>query len=226
MTVDSDIRDPGTKKAKKKPSATAAGSARRESKRDRIIRLSSELFLENGYENVSINDIIEVTGGSKGTIYSYFGSREKLFEAVVDKMCNDVTVKIDISSNGTLEEQLTRIGRSFVDMVLSQHVLRFHRLMTYIGRTFPEAGRLFYDTGPRTAYGIIAAWVDKQQKAGTLRDDEDPFRLATLFHDMLIGESILMWSTMSISEEERLRRIDDTVAAAVRLFLNGAATNR
>ncbi len=51
--------------------------------------------------------------------------------------------------------------------VLSTQILRFHRLMTSIGRAFPAAGRLFYDTGPRTAYQIIAEWIASHQKAET-----------------------------------------------------------
>ncbi len=197
-----------------------------ESKRDRIVRLAGELFLEKGYDSVSINDIIDVTGGSKGTIYSNFGSKEKLFEAVVEWMCSEVTVKIDIRTTGTIEEQLTRIAYSFVNTVLSTQVLKFHRLMTSIGRAFPEAGRLFYDTGPRTACGVIASWIALQQERGALRADVDPFRLAMLFHDALIGEAMLKWLTSAVSEESRIARIDETVRLAVDIFLNGSRPAR
>lgn len=194
-----------------------------ESKSDRIVRLAGELFLERGFDTVSINDIIEVTGGSKSTIYSHFGSREGLFEAVVKKMSTDVAVKIDISGTGTLEDQLRRIGYSFTDSVLQENVLKFHRLIMYAGRTFPEAGRLFYDHGPRTACGIIAAWIKRHQLDGNLDSSEDPFRLAILFHDMIIGESIMLWGTCSATEEERISLIKGTVNTSVKMFLNGFA---
>jgi hypothetical protein len=35
--------------------------------------------------------------------------------------------------------------------------------MVSIGRTFPEIGRLFYQTGPDSAYQIVATWIAKQQ---------------------------------------------------------------
>ncbi len=38
------------------------------SKRDKIVRSAAKLFLEKGYDSVSINDIIDVVGGSKSTI--------------------------------------------------------------------------------------------------------------------------------------------------------------
>jgi TetR/AcrR family transcriptional repressor of mexJK operon len=200
-----------------------ADARRPDTKRDRIVRSAAKLFLEKGYDSVSINDIIDVVGGSKGTIYSNFGSKEKLFEAVVEQMCADVTLRIDTRPVGTVDEQLTRIAHSFVAKVLSPQILSFHRLMTSIGRTFPAAGRLFYDAGPRAAYQIIADWIALHQEAGNIRDDEDPRRLAVLFHDMLIGEHQLSWLTSAASEKDRAKRVEQTVRLAVTVFLQGCA---
>jgi len=194
-----------------------------DTKRDTIVRAAAKLFLEKGYESVSINDIIDVVRGSKGTIYSNFGSKEKLFEAVVEQLCKDVTFQIDTRPIGTVEEQLTRIGYSFLSGVASPPIMRFHRLMTSIGRTFPAAGRLFYDTGPRTVYRIVGEWVELQQKQGNIHRDLDAHRLAVLFHDMLIGEELLSWLTSASNEKERSKRIEQKVQLAVTLFLQGCA---
>jgi AcrR family transcriptional regulator len=199
------------------------GRRRRDTKRNNIVRSAAKLFLEKGYESVSINDIIDVAGGSKGTIYAHFGSKEKLFAAVVEQMCADVTIQIDTRPSGAMDDQLTRIARSFMSKVLSPQILRFHRLMTSIGRTFPEAGRLFYDTGPSTAYRIIADWIALQQREGRIRDDADPHRLAILFHDMLIGDQQLRWLTSASTDKERAKRIDQTVRLSVMIFLQGCA---
>lgn len=193
-----------------------------ESKRERIVRHAAELFLERGYDSVSINDIIEVVGGSKSTLYAYFGNKEKLFEAVVREMCDAVTLNIDTSAEGTLEEQLSRMAESFVAVVLSPRIVRFHRLMTSIGRTFPEIGRLFYASGPQRAHAIFADWVRTQQARGTIRSDADPLHLAILFHDMLIADSMLTFLTAAEDEATRRKRVKQTVALAVRVFLDGA----
>jgi AcrR family transcriptional regulator len=201
------------------------GATRRaDTKRDRIVRLAAKLFLEKGNESVSINDIIDVVGGSKATIYANFGSKEGLFEAVVEQMCSDVTIHIDTRPIGTIEEQLTRIAYSFVSKVLSPQIMSFHRLMTSIGRDYPKAGRLFYETGPKTVYRLVGDWIALHQKAGNLRADQDPHRLAVLFHDMLIGEHVLSWLTSASSEKDRAKRIDETVQLAVTIFLQGSCT--
>jgi TetR/AcrR family transcriptional repressor of mexJK operon len=192
-----------------------------EQRRERIVRLAAPLFLKKGYDNVSIDEIIGVVGGSKATIYAWFGGKEGLFEAVVRQECSDVTMAIHVDAAGSLETQLTEIGRSFLAMVLSPPILEFHRLMVSIGRTFPDIGRLFYETGPASAYQIVATWIAKQQKDGRLIE-EDPYQLAVLFLDMLIGEHQLSWLT-SVPRAARRNKIEETVRIAVKVFLGGCA---
>jgi TetR/AcrR family transcriptional regulator, mexJK operon transcriptional repressor len=193
-------------------------------KREKIVRSAAKLFLERGYDSVSINEIIAVVGGSKETIYSNFGSKAKLFEAVVEQLCSDVTIRIDTRPIGSLQEQATRIAHSFVSIVLTPQIISFHRLVTSIGREFPAAGRLFYQTGPETVYRIFAEWIAQHQKSGNIRADQDPRRLAILFHDMLIGEQILSWLTSASTQKDRAKRINQTVELAVSVFLGGCAT--
>jgi TetR/AcrR family transcriptional repressor of mexJK operon len=193
-------------------------------KREKIVRSAAKLFLERGYDSVSINEIIAVVGGSKETIYSNFGNKAKLFEAVVRQLCSDVTIHIDTSLDGTIEEQATRMARSFVSIVSTPQIMAFHRLVTSIGRAFPEAGRLFYQTGPETVYRIFAEWIAQHQEKGNIRADADPRRLAILLHDMLIGEQLLSWLTSASSQKDRAKRVDQTVELAVSVFISGCAT--
>jgi TetR/AcrR family transcriptional repressor of mexJK operon len=192
-----------------------------DARRERIVRMAAPLFLKNGYDNVSIDDIIDVVGGSKATIYAWFGGKEGLFEAVVRKECRDVTMAIHVDTAGSLEAQLTEIGHSFLAMVLSPPILEFHRLMVSIGRKFPEIGRLFYETGPASAYSIVATWIAKQQQERRIAQD-DPNLLAVLFLDMLIGEHQLSRLT-SMPRAARRDKVDETVRLAVKVFLRGCA---
>src|SRR6266403_4293121 len=180
-----------------------------EQRRERIVRLAAPLFLKKGYDNVSIDEIIGVVGGSKATIYAWFGGKEGLFEAVVRQECQDVTMAIHVDATGSLEAQLTEIGHSFLARVLSPEILEFHRLMVSIGRKFPEVGRLFFETGPASAYNVVATWIRKQQRESCIFE-EDPYRLAVLFLDMLIGEHQLGRLT-SVPRTARREKIDETV---------------
>ena len=52
-------------------------------KRQQILDGARKVFLEHGFDGASMNDIVKAAGVSKGTIYAYFPSKEKLFEKLV-----------------------------------------------------------------------------------------------------------------------------------------------
>lgn len=54
-----------------------------EDKRDKILMVAVEEFADHGYKAASTNRISEVAGVSKGLIFHYFGSKEKLYTAAV-----------------------------------------------------------------------------------------------------------------------------------------------
>ena len=54
---------------------------------NKIVDVSMRLFLEKGFENTSMQDIVENLGGlSKGAIYHHFKSKDDILVAVMDKI--------------------------------------------------------------------------------------------------------------------------------------------
>lgn len=51
-----------------------------------ILDTASRLFLQNGYERTTLQDIIDATHLSKGAIYHHFASKEAILIAVVDRI--------------------------------------------------------------------------------------------------------------------------------------------
>lgn len=54
---------------------------------ERILDVSQRLFLEKGYDNTTIQDIVDALDGlSKGAVYHHFKSKEEILDAVTDRM--------------------------------------------------------------------------------------------------------------------------------------------
>jgi len=191
-----------------------------EARRQEIVRKAAALFIEKGYSNVTIDEIISLVGGSKATLYARFGGKEGLFETVIRQPCVDVTHAIDTDLRGDVEAQLTQIARNFLKSVLSPKIIELHRLMVSIGKTFPGIGSFFFESGPNTAYAIVADWIAKQQRVGKIGPG-DPRQLAVLFLDMLIGEHQL--ALLTSPRRSTAKAIDVTIRRAVSVFLYGAA---
>ena len=51
-----------------------------------LLQIAYRLFLSQGYENTSVDQIIEEAGTAKGTYYYYFQSKEQMLEAVIGMM--------------------------------------------------------------------------------------------------------------------------------------------
>ena len=57
-------------------------AAPRKSKREEILLVFTELVAERGYDEVSVRDVAEALGISKGTILHHFGSKEAILEQI------------------------------------------------------------------------------------------------------------------------------------------------
>lgn len=54
---------------------------------ERILDAAQRLFLEKGYENTTVQDIVDELGGlTKGAVYHHFKSKEEIMDAVGDRM--------------------------------------------------------------------------------------------------------------------------------------------
>ena len=172
-------------------SATARprrGGRLTEERRQEIVALVAPLFLERGYEQVTIDDIVERIGGSKRTLYERFRGKAGLFEIVIKEYCASVQRDLftGIDMNASMEKQLVTIGTHFLNMILDPRILEQHRLMVSMGRNFPSVAQMFFQLGPHSAYSLIAGWIERQQRAGKIGPG-DAMTMAELFLDMLTG---------------------------------------
>lgn len=83
-----------------------------ESRKDELLEAATNLFLQQGYHDTSVNSIVKAIGVSKGTFYYYFDSKEDVLDGLVDKMGAPIYREIDkiIADNSlTAIEKLNRI---------------------------------------------------------------------------------------------------------------------
>ena len=57
-----------------------------ERRKRELLQIAYEMFITRGYENTSVDEIIEKAQIAKGTFYYYFPSKEQLLEDVIEMM--------------------------------------------------------------------------------------------------------------------------------------------
>jgi AcrR family transcriptional regulator len=64
-------------------------------RREAFVDTAARLIQTKGYERMSIHDVLDDLGTSRGAFYHYFDSKEVLLEAVVDRMADTVIGSLD-----------------------------------------------------------------------------------------------------------------------------------
>ncbi len=145
----------------------------RDQRREAILAIAHDVFLEHGFEGASMSQVAARLGGSKGTLYSYFDSKEALFEALVAESCAQRgPAMFDVNVGLPMVERLTAIARAYIELVGSEWSVRMLQVVAAEARRRPEVGRLFYDAGPGAAVLRLSAELDDFAAAGLLRLDD------------------------------------------------------
>jgi TetR/AcrR family transcriptional regulator, mexJK operon transcriptional repressor len=201
---------------------------RAEAERRHIGLLSTvfRLFLEKGWDGVSIDEISRQSGIAKRFIYARYPDKSALFAGALSRLMD--------KASGTLhrveplpadvEEGLTAFGRKLLDLMLQPAALALYRQMIAEASRFPELARVFVArSGVREMVAeVLTIYVQRGAIVLAPSDSADPAvdlkLLVEHFAVLVIGVPrtlALLAGRESPAEEDRRLR------AAVRLFLDG-----
>ena len=187
-------------------------------RRNEMIEAAYSLFMEKGYATASVDDIIRVSGGSKSSVYKYFGSKEGILKAVIESLAEEMLreFRLEFPSGGTPREALTRIGMVLIDLALSDNAISQHRHAVSHARAFPDVAKLWYESGPKRTMDGLAQFLEKEAAEGRLQI-ADPRRAALLFAGMIIfHENMRLLVGLPRPKRSELK---DMVSEAVEVFL-------
>lgn len=186
---------------------------RAQRKRAEIVAAAADVFREAGYENASMDRISERAGASKRTVYNHFGSKEGLFEAVVDagwaQMQAEVTVRWDPAQ--PIEAQLTRFAESKARLAANSEHLGLLRVVLGAFIQHPELAKR---SAIHAAAGesALVRWLIAADAAGALAV-QDPVVAAEQFWALVKGA--VFWPRIFGLGEPG----DDAIDEAITTFL-------
>ncbi len=161
-------------------------------KRQKILEIATDLFLEKGYGAASTSELIRRVGGSKTTIYSHFGDKAGLFTAIVDELLKDTVAFSDTLDLGGLSvrEALLVVANQHLKVVLSPRYIRLIRIVAAEVNRFPELGKAFYEHGPGQSYANFQNFLGRRVDSGELAV-ADPSRATDQFFGALLHREVL-----------------------------------
>lgn len=139
--------------------ATAARAGKRETNkqanRAEILDAARGLFLEHGFEAVTIRDVIHRTRLATGTFYNYFRTKEDLLRALIEGQVLELTSRL---------REVRRAARSLEEFVRGAYGAAFAAIVS---------DPVLYDLMMRNEHAVRSLFQDSVMEVSTraLRDD-------------------------------------------------------
>jgi len=77
-------------------------------RRDTFVEAAQRLIVTEGYEQMSVQDVLDEVDASRGAFYHYFDSKGALLDAVVERMVDQATTRVEPIAT---DASLTATGR-------------------------------------------------------------------------------------------------------------------
>ncbi len=185
-------------------------------KRDAILDAATRAFRDEGYEAASMDRIAELARASKRTVYNHFGSKEALFQAVFERLVEQIHAlkRFAYDPDAPLAEQLTRFARA--KSALAEEPGWQGLLRTLLG-VFMHQPQLVITAMLKAKDGERALhdWLRAAAADGRMVVP-DPTRAADLFWNMVSGA--LFWPQLFLGPLPAKHR-DEAIEDIVETFL-------
>lgn len=194
----------------------ARPSDRGVARRHAFLEAARHVFLDQGYEAASVNDVVRLAGGSLATLYAQFGNKEGLFLAVSQDQHERFVREImpECVDHLPLEDGLRAIGEQFTRAMLSRDNLAFFRIVVGEGRKFPQLMQRYTTAGADRVREVVAAYI--RHAAPKVAD---PDTVASYFFELLRSRHhyrALADESYRISDAELTAHVRSAVAFLIR----------
>lgn len=188
-----------------------------------MLDAAAQLFFEVGYERSSVNEIVRRSGGSLTTLYQLFGSKEGLFEVMVQDRCTRILEPLSDSDlpSKPPQEALRALGYRFMEVIYCPEVIAVVRTVIGEGANLNNVAQIYFRNGPDSAIGKLSAYLSELDGRGIIRCTDPAFCAKSYF--MLLHNDIFFRVLAGVRPPPDRPEIVAHVDKAVDLFWRSIA---
>lgn len=167
----------------------------------RIVSAAWQLFYEKGYDQTTVDDIIALSGTSKGSFYYYFSTKDELLETlsnVLDDFYEELAGKMEPSMNSF--DKLLYLNEKAHEMIEKKVPIDLLASL-YSTQLTAKGNRHLLDKN-RVYYRLITEITEEGQRRGEIRQDKpvsEIVRYYSLCERALISDWCLNQGSYSLS---------------------------
>lgn len=201
------------------------GSRRAQNRLNReraILDAALKVFAAQGYTGASMEAVASEAGVTKPTLYSYFPSKESLFQAM---MLGKRDLMLDVfehPSQAGMVGDLLVFAWAYADTVMRPEMLSLARLIIGEVQRFPEIGRAYQASGPDHLLRGIMRYLEGQRRAGRLAFEDAELAAQDLWGLILSApRTQALYMPDALPDRAMLRRY---ISNGLRVFLRAYST--
>ncbi|AWL13142.1 hypothetical protein HMF8227_02690 [Saliniradius amylolyticus] len=186
-----------------------------ETRQATLLKVATQLFIEQGYQKTSLEQVIQRAGGSRRNVYSAFGNKAGLFKAAVQQAQKDIFTSAypENWDQGDPETVLRQLGIGLISALTSRKTLALFREVIAHTPSMPSLGEDLYQSGPKRVLALLAGYLQKQVDDGKL-DIKDCQKMAKQLIEVMRGDLHLR-ALLCPDQPIRQQEIEDQVDLAI-----------
>ena len=149
-----------------------------------LIKAAREEFDSNGFIQTRVADIVSRAGVAQGTFYTYFDSKESIFEAIATAVAAEMLMALDpgYQTKGTPYERARTAMERFISYYRSN--ARWFALINEVSSATPDVRRLRLQIR-QSFVDRMARGIRNQQRSGDADRDVDAELMAEILGSMV-----------------------------------------
>jgi TetR/AcrR family transcriptional regulator, mexJK operon transcriptional repressor len=189
-------------------------------KSERLMSVATDYFVEHGFNGTTIDAIAHAADMGKQAVYTRFTDKERLFNAVIQRLREKAVFQQMPSDDGSpVGQGLPRRIRAIFDDATRPYSMTVSKLALREGRRFPELVPLLLEGTAERFTRPLAAYLEARKVAGDVREI-DTLEAAAMCVDLILAEITQSICTdIAISQA----RIDACVDKIADFVLRGVA---
>ncbi|ARQ14011.1 TetR family transcriptional regulator protein (plasmid) [Rhizobium etli] len=190
-----------------------------------ILDAAFEEFVRNGFAGARVDDIADRVGVTKGTVYVYFETKEKLFEAMISHFSVPFQELLEITAglSGSATDRLMSILGLLYDQIAEDRTTReLTRLVISEGQRFPDLIDRHHDEFIAPIIARIDALILEGVASGEFRE------ISVEFSDIVVAPILTTTVLRLIFDDRRVPTPskDAFMRAYFDLLFNGLLAER
>ena len=189
-------------------------------RRDKILRAAHAAFVAKGFTRAKMEEVARGARVANATVYAYFDTKERLFEAVVAEALasyNGLFDAVERTAGDDVAKALTAYGRVYFRFMADPTVRGVYRTVSAEAAHKPELGMMLYRSAHALLGGVLQRMLTRFVEQDLLTIAEIP--VAARMFEGMIEHVTLTISMLQGDQAAPLHPPETYVPEVVRAFL-------